>query len=143
MAPMSRKYDERTLCPLRVKAEWWYRLPSQTRKRIALEIEEQGAPVGLLIGEVQDRLIARKVPRMMGTFMVAMQEGYDADADEAELLIGEVQVEWTPPEAAVEGLSEHERQADPDLAIGLTDEERQALRDEERQALRDDADAEL
>lgn len=83
MAPMSKKYDEKVLCPLPVRAEWWFRLPSQTRKRIRLEIEEQGAPIGLLIGEVQDRLIARGAARIMGTFMVAMQEGHDAGHTEA------------------------------------------------------------
>lgn len=86
MAPVSRKYDERTLGPLQVKAAWWFRLPSQTRTRLRGELEEQDAPIGFLVGEVQDRLIAKGLARLMGTFMVAMQEGYDADAAEREEL---------------------------------------------------------
>ncbi len=83
MAPVSNKYDEATLCPMVMPLTYWYRLPSQTRTRIRKEtgLDPEG---GSYIGELQDRLIALGLGRLMGTFMATMQEAHDDGVREEE-----------------------------------------------------------
>lgn len=78
-----KRYNERVLCPMELGAEWWYTLPSVTRRRI---VEETGLHPegGALIGSVQDRLQAKGLMTLAARFMRAMQDAHDADEARAQ-----------------------------------------------------------
>lgn len=84
MGRVSDSYNEAELCPRRMPMEWWYSLPSQMRTRIRNETGYMPEAEVTYIGEMQDRLIAKGLGRLMGTYMRAMQACLDRETAERE-----------------------------------------------------------
>ncbi len=93
MGRVSDSYNEAELCPRVMPYEWWFTLPSQTRRRIR---EETGYALGegtiYPIGQVQDQLIVKGLGRLMGTYMRAMQACLDQEKVDLEAAMQESQV---------------------------------------------------